>query len=52
MSVLIGSQFYKAHVDSERRQAQAMDALGTLQGVEAVDLQCVEVVAHLLRDSR
>jgi hypothetical protein len=39
MSVLIGTQFYKAHGESERRQALAMDALGKLQGVEAVDLQ-------------
>src|SRR2546426_2533356 len=39
MSVLIGTHFYSAHGDSERRQAQAMDALGKLEGVEVVDLQ-------------
>jgi len=39
VSILIGTQFYPAHGDSERRQAQAMDALGKLTGVEAVDLQ-------------
>jgi hypothetical protein len=39
MSTLIGTQFHRAHGDSERRQAQAMDALGKLLGVEAVDLQ-------------
>src|SRR5262245_34468561 len=39
MSVLVGTQFYKAHGESERRQAQAMDALGRLTGVEVVDLQ-------------
>jgi hypothetical protein len=39
VTILIGTQFYKAHSDSERRQAQAMDALGRLQGVEVVDLQ-------------
>src|SRR2546422_813671 len=39
MSILIGTQFYAAHGDSQRRQAQAMDALGRLEGVEVVDLQ-------------
>src|SRR5262245_18962668 len=39
MSVLIGTQFYNAHGDSERRQSLAMDAFGALQCVEVVDLQ-------------
>jgi len=39
VSILIGTQFYPAHGDSERRQAQAMEALGKLTDVEAVDLQ-------------
>jgi len=39
VSILIGTQFYPAKGDSEWRQAQAMDALGALTGVDAVDLQ-------------
>jgi len=39
MSVLVSTQFYKAHGESERRQARAMDALRDLRDVEAVDLQ-------------
>jgi hypothetical protein len=39
MSVLIGTQFYKTHGESERRQARAMDALGSLHDVEVIDLQ-------------
>jgi hypothetical protein len=61
MSVLIGTQFYKAHGDSERRQAKAMDALGRLPGVEVVDLQWeptppwrpwIRTVPNLQLDSR
>jgi len=39
MSILIGTHFYKAHGDSERRQVQAMDALRDLRDVDVVDLQ-------------
>ena len=61
MSVLIGTQFYAAHGDSERRQALAMDALGALQDVEIVDLQWdptppwrpwIRTVCDLRADSR
>jgi hypothetical protein len=39
MSVLVSTQFYKAHGESERRQALAMEALRDLHDVEIVDLQ-------------
>jgi hypothetical protein len=39
VSILIGTHFYLHEGDSDRRQAQAMEALGTLPDVEAVDLQ-------------
>jgi hypothetical protein len=61
MSVLIGTHFYRAPGDSERRQANAMDALRDLQGVEVVDLQWepmpqwrpwIPVVQDLRLDSR
>src|SRR5262249_17969110 len=61
MSVLIGTQFYRAHGESERRQAKAMDALRDLRGVEAVDLQWgpmppwrpwIRTVPDLRHDSR
>ena len=61
MTVLIGTQFYPADADSERRQAQAMDALGRLEGVDAVDLQWaptppwrpwIRTVCDLRQDSR
>lgn len=61
VTILIGTQFYPADADSERRQAQAMDALGRLEGVDAVDLQWeptppwrpwIRTVCDLRQDSR
>jgi hypothetical protein len=61
VTILIGTQFYPADPDSERRQAQAMDALGRLEGVDVVDLQWeptpqwrpwIRTVCNLRDDSR